>query len=479
MLNKLSISECIEKLKKKEITATELTNAYLKEIDNRDNEINAYIKVTKDLALEKAEEIDKKREKEVLKPLAGIPGGIKDNICTKEVNTTCASKMLKDFVPTYNATVIDRLMDNDFVMLGKLNMDEFAIGGGGEYSYYGPARNPLNPKYVAGGSSSGSAASVAAYECAFSLGTDTGGSVLKPSAYCGVVGIKPTFGTVSRYGVIGFAPSCEQTGPITRTVVDNALVLNAIAGYDKKDSASKDRGNIDFLEDINKDIKDLRIAIPKELLESDIIHQSVRKGFDQALEVFKDLGCKVDVVSMPALKNALSAYYVISCCECTSSLSRYDGVRFGYRTKEYSNMDELYKKTRREGFGHEVKRRIIFGTYVLTEKEKNYLDQAQKVRTLIALEYNNTFKNHDILLTPASPKTAPLIGEKPGDPADKYRDDIFTVPINLAGVPALSVPTFKDFRGLPMGMILTGKLHDEKTLYRAGHAFEKTRGTLQ
>ncbi|HHT93633.1 MAG TPA: Asp-tRNA(Asn)/Glu-tRNA(Gln) amidotransferase subunit GatA [Clostridiaceae bacterium] len=476
MPNRLSISECIKLLDNREIKVTELVNAYLREIENRDEEINAFITVTKDEALEKAEELDRKGKR--ISPLSGIPGGIKDNICTKNINTTCASKMLKDFVPKYSATVYERLLDNDFVMLGKLNMDEFAIGGGGEYSYFKPVKNPYNISHMAGGSSSGSAASVAAFECAFSLGTDTGGSILKPSSYCGVVGMKPTFGTVSRYGVVGFAPSLEQTGPITRTVLDNAIVLSKIAGHDEKDPCSIKR-DLDFLQDIDKGLKGLKIAVPKELMDMDVIQRDVRKCYEKSFEIFKELGCQVDVVSMPSLQYSLSAYYAISSSESASTLARYDGIRYGHRTKEYSNIEELYEKTRGEGFGIDVKKRILFGTFLLVEKEKNYLDKARKARTILMNEYERLFKEYSIVLTPASPITAPAFGEKQSNALEKYYEDIFTTPINLCGIPALSMPVCKDSNGLPVGIILSARHYDEKTLYRFGHAFEAARGILK
>lgn len=476
MPNRLSISECIKLLDNKELTATELVNAYLREIGNRAGELNAFIKVTEETALEKAVEIDKKNIRK--SSLSGIPGGIKDNICTKDIPTTCASKMLLNFVPRYNATVYQRLLDNDFVMLGKLNMDEFAIGGGGEYSYFGPVKNPHNTNHIAGGSSSGSAVSVAAYQCAFSLGTDTGGSVLKPSSYCGVVGVKPTFGTVSRYGVIGFAPSFEQTGPITRTVLDNAIVLNAIAGKDEKDPASVIRQS-DFLEDVEKNLKGLEIAVPKELMEVDAIQNDVRKCFDASIDILKELGCKIDVVSMPSLKYSLSSYYAASSSESASTMARYDGIRYGYRAKEYGNIDELYEKSRGEGFGIDVKKRILVGTYLLVEKEKNYLDQARKARTLIINEYEKVFREYSVVLTPATPITAPSFGEKKGNALEKFYEDMFTTSINLSGIPALTLPVCKDSKGLPVGIIISARHHDEKTLYRVGHAFETARGILK
>lgn len=479
MLNRLSISDQIKLLNNNEITSTELIESYLNEINNRDKDINAYITVTSDSALEKAESIDESRKKgEKLKSLAGIPGGIKDNICTKGILTTCASKLLCNFIPTYNATVIDRLENSDYIMLGKLNMDEFGIGGGGEYSYFGPTANPHDIKYVAGGSSSGSAASVAAFECAFSLGTDTGGSVLKPAAYCGVVGMKPTFGTISRYGMVGFAPSCEQIGIITRNIEDNAIVLNTVAGYDKKDSVSVNKGEVDYTEEIGKDIKGLKIAIPKELMETGIIHLPVRKAFDKAIDIFKSLGCIVDIISMPSLNYALPAYYILTCSECASQLSKFDGVRYGKRTDSYTTLEEMYKNTRSEGFGNEVKRRIIFGNYVLTENEAGYYKKALKVRTLIKQEYDNAFKDYNLILTPASTKVANLIGEVLSDPADVYRTDMYTAPINLAGLPAISIPCGKNTDHLPIGLLLTGGPFSEKLLYRAGHAFEKERGNI-
>lgn len=454
MLNRLSISEALKLLNNREISSVELTESYLEEIKNRENEINAYITVTKELALEKARGIDKQREKGINpKPLAGIPGGIKDNIYTRGILTTCGSKILSSFIPDYNATVIDRLQDSGYVMLGKLNMDEFGIGGGGEYSYFGPTANPHDLRKVPGGSSSGSAASVAAYESAFSLGTDTGGSVLKPAAYCGVVGIKPTFGTISRFGTVGFAPTFEQIGVITRSVEDNAIVLNTIAGFDSNDPATVNRENIDYTEEIGMDIKGLKIAIPRELMEADNIQLSVRKIFDDAIKRFKDLGCSVELVSMPSLKYAISAYYILTCAESVSQLAKYTD--------------------RSDVLGKEVKRRIIFGNYVLSEKESGYHRQALKIRTLIKEEYERVFKKYNLIITPASIKTPGLIGEIPADPADVYRTDIFNMPINLAGVPSLCVPCGKTTDNLPTGLLLTGSPFSEKLLYRAGHALEK------
>jgi len=471
----LAITELAELLRAKELSSAEITKAYLDEIKAKDGIIGAYISVFEEAALRKAEEIDKMRASGVDMPvLSGIPAGIKDNICTKGMKTTCASKMLDGFVPPYDATVIEKLKQLDAIVLGKLNMDEFAMGSTSENSYYRPVRNPRCVDSVPGGSSGGSAAAVAANEAAYALGSDTGGSIRQPAAFCGVVGMKPTYGTVSRYGLVAFASSLDQIGPITKNVRDNALVLNAIAGHDPRDTTSVNRHFGDFTSGLEEGVRGLKIALPREFF-ADGVSSEVKAGILAAASAFEELGAGIIEVSLSTLEYALPAYYVISSAEASSNLARFDGIRYGHRAVNSDSIEELYINSRSEGFGSEVKRRIMLGTFALSAGYYDaYYKKALQVRTLVAGEFNAIFEKCDLILSPVAPTPAYKIGEKVSDPLEMYMGDAFTVPVNIAGLPALSLPCAKTTEGLPIGMQLIAKPFDEALLYRAGYAFEQT-----
>ena len=473
-ITSLTLSELSSKLQTKEISSQEATRAYLDRIKSTDTEIGAYLSITEKFALESAERVDKKRmQGATLSSLAGVPAAIKDNICTKDITTTCASKMLSDFIPPYNATVMEKLFDSDIVMLGKLNMDEFAMGSTTENSAFKVTHNPRNLDYVPGGSSGGSAACIAANEAAFALGSDTGGSIRQPAAFCGVVGMKPTYGAVSRYGLIAFASSLDQIGPLTHNVADMSLVLNAICGHDPKDATSADVEYPDYTKALGKDIKGLKIAIAKEYFGKGI-SQEVKDAVLNAAKLYEKMGAVVNEVSLPSLKYALPAYYVISSAEASSNLARFDGVRYGYRSDDYSDIDQLYKNTRSEGFGSEVKRRIMLGTFALSSGYYDaYYKKALQVRMLILNDFSKIFDENDLVLAPVSPTTAYKIGEKSADPLEMYMGDIYTVPVNIAGLPAISLPCGTGENGLPIGMQLIGKAYSEKTIISAAHVFEE------
>lgn len=471
----LTIAELADLFRSGELSSVEITKAYLDEIKAKDDMIGAYISVNEEAALQKAEEADKKRAAGVELPvLAGIPAGIKDNICTKGMATTCASRMLGGFVPPYDATVVGKINRRDAVILGKLNMDEFAMGSTNENSYYRPVRNPRSFDSVPGGSSGGSAAAVAANMAVYALGSDTGGSIRQPAAFCGVVGMKPTYGSVSRYGLIAFASSLDQIGPITKDVRDNALVLNAIAGHDSMDATSVNRSYGDFTGELEKDVRGLKIALPAEFL-AEGISPDVKTAIVNAASAYEKMGAEIIEVSFSMLEYALPAYYVISSAEASSNLARFDGIRYGYRAGSSESIDELYINSRSEGFGSEVKRRIMLGTFALSAGYYDaYYKKALQVRTLVAEEYNAIFKKCDIILSPVAPTPAYKIGEKVFDPLEMYMGDAFTVPVNIAGLPALSLPCAKTPEGLPIGMQLIAKPFNEALLYRAGYAFEQS-----
>lgn len=473
-LVKRSVYEHSQALAAGEYSSEELTREYIKEIEKKDSEIGAYITVTADSAIEKAKRIDAKRASgEKLGALEGIPAAIKDNICTKGVKTTCASKMLGDYVPPYSAGVIERLNGAGFVMLGKLNMDEFAMGSSTENSAFKITHNPCDTSRVPGGSSGGSAAAVAASEAAYALGSDTGGSIRQPASFCGVVGMKPTYGCVSRYGLVAFASSLDQIGPLTRTVRDNAMVLDAIAGYDKRDATSVNRAYTSFLDGIDDGVKGLRIGLPEQFFGKGI-SPDVKSAVLAAAEKYKALGATVTEVSMPAIDHALSAYYVISSAEASSNLARFDGVRYGYRADDFSDIDELYRKSRSEGFGAEVKRRIMLGTFALSSGYYDaYYKKALQVRSLVMRDFDSVFEKCDIILSPVAPTVAYKIGEKSSDPLEMYMGDAYSVPVNIAGIPALSLPCGTGEGGMPVGMQLIGRAFSEPLLYRAGQAFER------
>ncbi len=475
-LTELSLSALSRKLSSGEISSQEVTAAYLEQIRDKEPSVGAYLTTLEESAMKQASAVDQKRmDGEALPPLAGIPVGIKDNICTKGIKTTCASRMLENFVAPYDACVIEKLKKAGCVILGKLNMDEFAMGSSTENSFFKITHNPRDLSRVPGGSSGGSAAAVAANEAAFALGSDTGGSIRQPAAFCGVVGMKPTYGTVSRYGLVAFASSLDQIGPLTKTVRDSAMVMDTIAGHDKRDSTSIKMKTLSYSAKIGQDIRGMKIALPKEFF-GEGISETVRKGIDEAALQFKALGAEIVEVSMPTLSHALPAYYIISSAEASSNLARFDGIRYGYRAREYDDITSLYKNSRSEGFGAEVKRRIMLGTFALSSGYYDaYYKKALQVRTLIVDDYNRIFEKCDCILSPVAPTIAYKIGEKTADPLSMYLGDIYTVPVNIAGLPSLSMPCGDASDGLPIGMQLIGKPFSEPELYRAGYAYEKTR----
>lgn len=465
--------ELQELLQKKEITVSDLVAESFKRIHEVDDKVKAFITLDEERAREQAKKLDEKQANgETDGLLFGMPIGIKDNIVTQDLRTTCASKMLENFVPIYNATVMDKLQEAGAITVGKLNMDEFAMGGTTESSYFHKTRNPWNLDYVPGGSSGGSAAAVAAGEVPFALGSDTGGSVRQPAGYCGVVGMKPTYGRVSRYGLVAFASSLDQIGTITRNVEDNAYLLQVIAGHDHRDSTSADVEVPNYVEHLTGDIRGLKIAVPKEYL-SEGVSEPVRNAILEALKKFEELGATWEEVSLPHSKYSVPAYYIIASAEASSNLARFDGIRYGYRAEDAKNLLDLYKKSRSEGFGAEVKRRIMIGNYVLSKGNyEKYFRKAQQVRTLIKQDFEKIFENYDVIVGPIAPTTANKIGEFTKNPLTMYTRDILTIPVNLAGVPAISIPCGFD-NGLPIGMQIIGKHFDEGTVYRVAHAFEQ------
>ena len=474
-LTERTIFEHAEALRKKEYSSVQLTQAYLEQIDKKDKTIGAYITVTADRAIESAKAFDEGRcSDSEISPLAGIPCGIKDNMCTKGIKTTCASKMLGGYIPPYSAHVVEKLEKSGAVILGKLNMDEFAMGSTTENSAFKVCRNPLDTDRVPGGSSGGSAAAVAAREAVYTLGSDTGGSIRQPASFCGVVGMKPTYGSVSRYGLVAFASSLDQIGPITSTVLDNALVLNAIVGHDKRDATSVKRVYNDFTAEIRNGVKGMKIGVPEEFF-GEGISDDVRKAVLAATDTYRALGAELVSVSMPSIDYALSAYYVISSAEASSNLARFDGVRYGYRCDDYSNIDELYRKSRSEGFGSEVKKRIMLGTFALSSGYYDaYYKKALQVRSLVRKDFDEAFGKCDFIISPVAPTVAYKIGEKTGDSLQMYMGDAYSVPVNIAGIPALTLPCGIGEGGMPVGMQLIGPAFSEGLLYRAGFAFEST-----
>lgn len=472
-LYKLTIHEANKLLRKREITARQLTESILGRIEEVEGKVNAFNTIVSERALEQAKETDKAIERgEEISDLAGIPMATKDNICTLDVKTTCSSKMLENFVPPYDATVMSRLRDQGAILLGKLNMDEFAMGSSTENSAFKVSSNPWDLERVPGGSSGGSAGAVIADEAMFSLGSDTGGSVRQPAAFCGLVGLKPTYGRVSRYGLVALASSLDVIGPITKDVRDCAIVLNAIAGQDSRDFTSSDTPVADYTLALKDDVKGLKIGIPKGFLDGKL-DTEIETAIKRAIALYEELGAEIIDIELPHIEYALAVYRILSCAEASSSLARYDGIRYGFRAEDYDDLDELYKKTRSEGFGTEVKRRIMLGNFVIgAEQYEDYYLRALKARTLIREDYANAFKDVDLILSPTSPTSAFKIGEV-RDPVDMYLSDIYTVPVNLAGLPAISVPCGFDFKSLPIGMQLIGNLFEEEKLLRAAYAFEQ------
>ena len=468
------VSELHQRLHNKEISVTDLVNESYERIGQVEDKVGAFLTLDEENARAKAKQLDEKLAKgEDNGALFGLPIGVKDNIVTKNLRTTCASKILENFDPIYDATVVQKLQQANTVTIGKLNMDEFAMGSSNENSAFKAVHNPWNTDYVPGGSSGGSAASVAAGEVLFSLGSDTGGSIRQPAAYCGVVGMKPTYGRVSRFGLVAFASSLDQIGPVTRTVEDNAYLLEAISGLDPMDSTSANVDVPNFVSSLTGDIKGLKIAVPKEYL-GEGVGEEARNSVIEALKVLEGLGAVWEEVSLPHSKYALAAYYLLSSSEASANLARFDGVRYGYRSDNADTLIEMYKNTRAEGFGAEVKRRIMLGTFSLSSGYYDaYYKKAQKVRTLIKKDFEDVFQKYDVIVGPTTPTPAFKIGEKLDDPLTMYANDILTIPVNLAGVPGISVPCGFSTEGLPLGLQIIGKHFDESTIYRAAHAYEQ------
>ena len=475
-IQKLTAVSLGKKIKEKEISVREALDAVFAQIDQTEDRYHAYVTLDKEGAYKQADAVQEKIDKgELTGALAGVPVAIKDNMCTKGLLTTCSSKILGNYIPTYTASAVQNLTDAGCVIIGKTNMDEFAMGSTTETSYYGVTRNPHNPDHVPGGSSGGSAAAVALNECFFALGSDTGGSIRQPSAFCGITGMKPTYGTVSRYGLIAYGSSLDQIGPMTKNVTDCAAVLETIASYDKKDSTSMKREEYDFTSALVRDVKGLRIGLPKDYF-GDGLDSEVKAAIFKAAETFKRMGAIVEEFDLGLVQYAIPAYYIIASAEASSNLERFDGVKYGYRTKEYGDLHSMYKKTRSEGFGSEVKRRIMLGSFVLSSGYYDaYYLKALKTKALIKQEFDKAFEKYDIILAPAAPTTAPLLGSSLQDPIKMYLSDIYTISANLAGIPGLSIPCGKDKMGLPIGMQLLGGCFQEKTLLRAGFAYEKAR----
>ncbi|MEM6603747.1 MAG: Asp-tRNA(Asn)/Glu-tRNA(Gln) amidotransferase subunit GatA, partial [Pseudomonadota bacterium] len=479
-LTELTIAEARKKLDKKDISAKELTSTFLARMKAQ-RDLNCYITETEEHALAQADAADKAIAQNNIKSMTGIPVGIKDLFCTKHIPTTAGSHILDGFVPEYESTVTKNLFSHGAIMLGKLNLDEFAMGSANETSYYGPVVNPwrskISPdkKLVAGGSSGGSSAAVAASLCMAATGTDTGGSIRQPAAFTGIVGLKPTYGRCSRLGIVAFASSLDQAGPMTKTVEDAAIMLGAMAGHDALDSTSANRKVPDFTTSLKDGVKGLKIGIPKEYF-SDDLSKDIVTAWTKAKEHYQKLGAEIVDISLPHTKYALPTYYIIAPAEASSNLARYDGVKYGLRVKG-ENIYDMYMNTRGEGFGEEVKRRIMVGTYVLSAGYYDaYYRRAQKVRTLIRTDFENAFQNVDVILTPATPSAAFEIGQAQDDPTQAYLNDIYTVPVNLAGLPALSLPMMLNTEGLPLSVQLIGRAFDEETLLRAAHSLEQEAG---
>ncbi|MEH7506178.1 Asp-tRNA(Asn)/Glu-tRNA(Gln) amidotransferase subunit GatA [Priestia megaterium] len=467
------LSELHSLLHKKEVRVQDLVDESYKRINEVDDKVGAFLALNEDNARAYAKELDEALQtKDEFGLLFGMPIGVKDNIVTKDLRTTCSSKILANFDPIYDATVVQKLQAAEAVTIGKLNMDEFAMGSSTENSGLQLTRNPWDLDYVPGGSSGGSAAAVAAGEVPFSLGSDTGGSIRQPAAYCGVVGLKPTYGRVSRYGLVAFASSLDQIGPITNSVEDNAYLLQAISGVDPMDSTSANVDVPDYVSALTGDVKGLKIAVPKEYL-GEGVGEEARQSVLDALKVLEGLGATWEEVSLPHSKYALATYYLLSSSEASANLSRFDGVRYGYRTDNAENLIEMYKQSRSEGFGNEVKRRIMLGTFALSSGYYDaYYKKAQQVRTLIKQDFESVFENYDVIIGPTTPTPSFKIGEKTDDPLTMYANDILTIPVNLAGVPGISVPCGLS-NGLPLGLQIIGKHFDESTIYRVAHAFEQ------
>ena len=470
------IKKIHDMLSSKQISCKELTEKYLIEIEKSNSELNAYVNVTADTAMAQAEKVDAKIAKGgEIGLLEGVPMTLKDNLSTKGIETTCCSKILTGYKPIYNATVWDKLENEGAVLLGKTNMDEFAMGSSSETSYFGGATNPFNTKHCAGGSSGGVASAVGADIAAYGLGSDTGGSIRQPASFCGIVGLKPTYGAVSRYGLIAYASSLDQIGPVTKTVEDASIVYDAISDYDPKDSTCQGRkGNLTF-DTVNNDIKGMKIGIAREYLDG--VRDDVKEALLNAVNVYESLGAEVVYFDMPAIKFALPVYYIIACAEASSNLGRYDGIRYGFKAEHYNGTHDMMCRTRSEGFGDEVKRRILLGTYVLSAGYYDaYYKKAQNLRGTIVKAFDDAFTKCDFVLAPTVPMTAFEMGHAVSDPVETYLTDICTVPVNIAGLPAVSIPCGFDNKGLPIGMQLIGNKFKEATILNAANAYEKAAG---
>lgn len=472
----LTALELGKKIKAGEITSLQATEAVIKQIKAVEEQVHSYVTLDEEGAMKRAKEVQAQIEAGTLTgPLAGVPAAIKDNMCTKDMRTTCSSKILENFVPTYTAEAVLNLEKAGAVILGKTNMDEFAMGSTTETSYYGVTRNPWNTEHVPGGSSGGSCAAVAANECFYALGSDTGGSIRQPSSFCGVTGIKPTYGTVSRYGLIAYGSSLDQIGPVAKDVSDCAAILEAISSHDLKDSTSMARTDCDFTSALKDDVKGMKIGIPSSYF-GEGLDEEVRAAILKAADILKEKGAIVETFDLSLVDYAIPAYYVIASAEASSNLSRFDGIKYGYRTKEYEGLHNMYKKTRSEGFGPEVKRRIMLGSFVLSSGYYDaYYLKALRTKALIKKEFDKAFAKYDLILAPASPDTAPKLGASLSDPLKMYLGDIYTISVNLAGLPGMTVPCGMDSKGLPIGMQLIGDCFKEKNIIRAGYAFECTR----
>lgn len=478
-LMSLTAVELGKKIKSGEVRVVDAVNAAFDQIEAVEKDINSYVTVyKKEEVLEKAEHIQKLiDEGQLTGPLAGVPVAIKDNMCTRDKLTTCSSKILGNFYPTYSAEAVINLEKAGAVIIGKTNMDEFAMGSTTETSFYGPTKNPWNKGHVPGGSSGGSCAAVAAEECSYALGSDTGGSIRQPSSFCGVTGIKPTYGTVSRYGLIAYGSSLDQIGPVAKDVTDCTTILETIASYDSKDSTSVKRDDYNFTEALVEDVKGLKIGIPKDYF-GEGLEPEVKKAILKAVDVLKDKGAIVEEFDLSLVEYAIPAYYVIASAEASSNLSRFDGVKYGYRTEEYNGLHNMYKKTRSEGFGEEVKRRIMLGSFVLSSGYYDaYYLKALRTKALIKKAFDEAFAKYDVIIGPAAPTTAPKLGDSLSDPIKMYLGDIYTISVNLAGLPGISVPCGQDSNGLPIGMQIIGDCFKEKNIIRAAYTFEQAKNS--
>lgn len=478
-IQKLTAVSLGKKIKEKEISVREALDAVFAQIDQTEGRYHAYVTLDKEGAYKQADVVQEKIDKgELTGALAGVPVAIKDNMCTKGLLTTCSSKILENYIPTYTASAVQNLTDAGCVIIGKTNMDEFAMGSTTETSAYGVTKNPWNTEHVPGGSSGGSCAAVAAGEVPMALGSDTGGSIRQPSSFCGVTGMKPTYGTVSRYGLIAYGSSLDQIGPVAKDVTDCAALLQTVASYDAKDATSMKRDDYDFMSALKEDVSDLKIGIPNSCFGEGLDPQ-VKESILKAADVLKARGAEVEYFDLDLIDYAIPAYYVIASAEASSNLERFDGVKYGFRAKEYEGLHDMYKKSRSEGFGPEVKRRIMLGSFVLSSGYYDaYYLKALRTKALIKQEFDRAFEKYDMILSPAAPSTAPRLGESLSDPLQMYLGDIYTVSVNLAGLPGITVPCGMDDKGLPIGMQLIGDCFSEKKLFRAAYTYEQARGAF-